>query len=208
MTTKILGLALVFLALGSPAFGGVILSTGPDDGQGNSVGYLHTGSSSQPFDLLTDSILTSMTISTWMVGLQGSSSVLTWTFSTGAFGDGTVEASGSSTASDTYNFPVGGYSVYNTTASLPSVDLTAGHYWLTLTSNDPTSSQWVYWGDSAGASFGGGQTWISTLPTNVGKDFVLELDGNPTSPEPGTMGLMGLGVAGVFALLRRRSSKA
>lgn len=203
--SRVLGLALT---LGSLAFGGTILYTGPDSGSGN-VGYLHVGQSSQPFHLSSESVLTSMTISTWVGGNGTGPSALSWTFSGGQFGTGTVEASGSSGASDTLNFIVGSfYDVYNTTGSLPNVDLKAGDYWLTLSSDDTSAFPWVYWGATSGAAFGGGQSWLGNNPVPTGNDFVLELDGSSSAPEPGTMGLMGLSVACIFALLRRRHSEA
>ena len=198
--SRVLGLALT---LGSLAFAGTILTTGPDSGLGINVGYIHTGQSSQPFSLSSESVLTSMTISTWTQGIGPSQ--LDWTFSTGSFGTGTVDASGSSAASDTLNF-FNGYDVYYTTATLPSVDLVAGDYWLTLTSDSP-SATWVYWGTTSGASFGGGQYILGAL-NGRSNDYVLELDGSSSAPEPGTMGLMGLSAAGILALFRRRSSKA
>lgn len=192
---------VLILAFGSFAFGDVLFADGSDRGSGE-VFLSSPGASSQQFDLSVGSILESMTISAWSSG--GGPSTLSWTISTNPPGGGGILDSGSSAATNVFNFVSGtGFNVYNTTASLPDIDLAAGDYWLTLTSpSAPTS----YWGTTnptgptlGTQTSGDGVTW-----TGDSANLVLELDGAAAVPEPGTLGLLGLSLAGL-GFLRRRS---
>ncbi len=192
---------VLILAFGSFAFGDVLFADGSDRGSGE-VFLSSPGASSQQFDLSVGSILESMTISAWSSG--GGPSTLSWTISTNPPGGGGILDSGSSAATNVFNFVSGtGFNVYNTTASLPDIDLAAGDYWLTLTSpSAPTS----YWGTTnptgptlGTQTSGDGVTW-----TGDSANLVLELDGAAAVPEPGTLGLLGLSLA-CLGFLRRKS---
>jgi hypothetical protein len=198
--------ALLSLALGSFAFGEVLFTNGPDPGHVGGDFLSSYGGSSQEFDLTSESILTSLTISTWTDG--GGPSTLNWEISTNSpsSGFGTDEGSGSSAAANVFD-TFHSFNIYYTTASLPSIDLPAGDYWLTLTSDNSSDGSTVYWGLNGTPTLGfetnnGG--WVNQGGSYNG---ILELDGSVSSatPEPGTLSLLGLSLAGAAVRLRRRT---
>ncbi len=211
ISTLLLKLSLAILAgltLGSYAYADTVIFY---DGVDLQVGanFLSVGASSQQFDLSSESILNSMIISTYTTG--GGPSTLFWTISTNPPGGGGVLDSGSSAVtSNVLNTTWVGYNIYNTTASLPGIDLAAGLYWLTLESNSSSDGSEVFWGLSQTTGLGyktssDGTTWNDQ---HLAYNGVLALNGNTVStslatPEPGTVALLGIGLIG-FALIRRR----
>jgi len=195
-------------ALSAVSAADIVYTNGPDGHIGGNF-LTSPGAGSQEFTLATDSTLTSLTISTWTMG--GGPSTLDWNISTGPTGTGELD-SGSSAVTNTFNSTSGNYSIYNSEASLPAVPLSAGTYWLTLSSNGSSNGEYVYWGvnnpfSPANASYtcndncsAGGNGWINTSSQY---DNVLELDGtigSPTAvPEPSLVLLLGSVLLGLLA---------
>lgn len=135
---------VLILAFGSFTLGDVVFTDGSDIGLGGDS-LSSPGAGSQQFDLSVESILASMTISAWTTG--GGPSTLSWTVSTNPPGSGGILDSGSSAVTNVFNFTDAGiYNVYNTTTSLPGIDLVAGNYWLTLKSDTSSDTSGVFWG--------------------------------------------------------------
>jgi PEP-CTERM motif len=197
---------VLILAFGSFAFGNVLYTDGADIILGGD--YLSSpGASSQQFNLSVESILASMTISTWTTGLApgtaGGPSTLSWTISTNPPGGGGVLDSGSSAVTNVFHETDGAYNIDNTAASLPGIDLAAGTYWLTLQSDTSSDNSTVYWGVTNPTGLGAQDSPDNVNWSDISSTYnlVLEIDGVST-PEPGTLGLLGLSLTGL-AFLRK-----
>lgn len=100
------------------------------------------------------------------------------------------------------------YTEYVYTSSIFSnINLAAGTYFISLSNDDSGSDTWFWEGSSSGESFGvasyDGSGWKN--PEIVGLAFQLLNSQTGSVPEPGSIALLGLGLAGLAVRCRKSS---
>jgi hypothetical protein len=193
---RIVMLALLALAVPVAAFAGTVdFSNGGGTLTGSNSGLVLSGSE----------LIQALGLGTGVPGNLGSVS-----FSTGAFigtvGNVSTFASGGS-------FMITG----NGTAGLPNGVIFSGTFTsnVTLTLVAGTTNSYIVFGNISGTWFGGGtakgftnETWVGTFTT--GKDGFMgsaSMGSGETilsTPEPGTLGLLGTGLVGLAGIVRKK----
>ena len=101
-----------------------------------------------------------------------------------------------------------GIDVCNETASFLPVAMNAGTYWLNLQNAIVNTGDPVYWDENGGPS-GASNNSVGTMPsesfTILGASTTTSTTG--TTPEPGTLMMVGSGALGLLGFLRRKSSR-
>ena len=167
------------------------------------------GSASEVFSLGSDSTIDGFLISIWTRSTAPTS--VDWIIA-GQF-SGTL-ASGTSVLSSAVNtvatnspFPLfGGYTIFDSAASLPNLVLAAGTYWLTLQTPAAPTALWGTNHIGGGTPFTRSYTCQADSPTtstcadsSLSYDYVLAISGTPSTPgmpvsEPGSLALLGAGL--------------
>jgi hypothetical protein len=105
-----------------------------------------------------------------------------------------------------------GYNVCSETGNFNGPTLPNGNYWLTLGNATDTSGDPVFWDENSGVgcqSLGcpsqGQESGIGSIPSESFDLSGTTVAGGST-PEPGTLALLGTGIAGLAVLLRRKRS--
>jgi hypothetical protein len=150
---------------------------------------------SDSFTLAATATLTGADVGLWVGGGDTPSS-LTWYIGTSFFD--ASQGTGTVTPSNNYWGNAYGYDIYDSTFSLPSITLGPGTYYLSLSGMTTYDSN-IYWDETDGPS--------SAYELNYGaipsESFRL-YSGGSTVPEPASFGLIGMGLLGLAAVLRRR----
>ena len=176
------------------------------------------GSVTDEFTLNQAETITGFTIDVWISSGDPVTSV-DYSFGTTAYG--TSLATGTATTTGALDVPSNsyGYAVYTETASsIAPVSLAAGTYWFTLQNAVWSDGEDVSWDENDGRSIGYDIsygpiaafdcTYESECGLSGGETFTLT--GNSSTspvPEPGSLLLLGTGLAGLAGLLRRKIAK-
>lgn len=191
----------LFLAAVIPACATAIYSNGAVNGTVNSWNIASsTDMTTDSFSVLSASTMSGFDFATWNSPGNVISTV-TWAIGTTEFGSDV--ASGTSAVSSAFDFSGGAtapHDVDTNTVSGLSVGLSAGTtYWLTLSG---ASLAGASWDQNSGPS---AADWSSHgFPAPVASETFDINGGGISSPEPGSMGLLGAGVLAIMGALRRR----
>jgi opacity protein-like surface antigen len=199
LLTTALVLAILLCVVGAaPASAAAILyDNGPLNGtiEGWTInfGYIVTDS----FDLSAPGTVGGAQFGVWEFPGDNMTSV-DWEITTAALG-GTVLGSGTaSTTQTTLGTNIYGYQLAYEMISFPGVSLGAGTYWFQLENGVVASGDPIFWDQNNGPS----AAFENTLGSIGSESFQLY-----STPEPASLGLIGMGLFGMAALLRRRINK-
>jgi hypothetical protein len=196
--TSILG-ALIGLALSAGAGNATVLySNGSANGTVQAWNISGGFAAANTFDLTSSAALTGVDFGVWNTPGETTTSVA-WAILDGIPGLGTVLFSGTAPVTSSYLFTNGGnYDINFDTFVLPSVPLTAGTYWLELSSAVATNGSATYWDITGAAS----DAWdsangdVSLCPSGVAQpetgrcSMAFDITGTTNVPEPSSFGLL------------------
>ena len=204
-----LSLTILCLALAAPAFAGVIYSDGPTLGTTNAL--FIDGPNPGPFNQsISDGFVAtasgtaySLDFGVWVTPGTTPTTV-SWWLGTTAFGSD-ISSGSIAQVGYTFLFNNGGWDVYDATVTGLSGSLSAGSsYWLTLgNANDRGGTQFDAWDINNGPA--NCQFAVGGVPQGGcgfgGEAFTLN---SSSTPEPGSMMMLGTGVLGLAGVLRRK----
>lgn len=195
---KLLGAVAGMLAFSAAASASVVYT---NDAPGESSAYTvnNSFSVSDSFTLTSGTTLASATIA--LAGLSGNSaSSLTWAIGSQAFG--TDYGTGNSNVANNPYQSGWGDSKF-ATFGLNAI-LNSGTYWLTVSNAQPDLNPiyWITTANNTPSAYQEGPGY-SAYPIGQGVYFSLS-DAAGTVPEPATLSIIGLGLAGIGAVRRRR----
>lgn len=215
----VLCLMLALLVTSVPAFADVIYDDGPTDGFDN--GFFIDGPNPGPFSQsISDGFIAAnsgsagaLDFGVW-VPTGTVLTTVTWWLGTSAFAGDLGTGTSTTFTADFHNSNGFGYDVYTIhITGMSSGTMTAGSmYWLTLgNANDSGGTQFDAWdlpdadGGPAICNFAVGGVNFGDCGLG-GESFTL-FSGTTTTPEPGSMMLLGTGLIGLAGLLRRKVSR-
>lgn len=176
---------------------------------------------SDSFAVTSNSTIDSVAFDVWLLPGDTLTSV-NWSIGTTNIAEEEYDATGSATGTTVdiaslvaaSNSSYDGYSIYVATVPIPDVPVSAGiTYWLTLQSTLASNGDPAYWDIGNGPSV----AWENAFGDVNGhfgagtNSDTFQVLGNPSSsvvPEPGSLLLLGTGIAGLAGLLRRKFAKA
>jgi hypothetical protein len=199
---------LAMLVIAAPVMASTLYSNGPINGTVNAWNTCCGLIVSDSFVLSSSSTITSFDAGLW-VGPGDSPASTSWAISAGnpSFLGGTVVAGGSGNYSNSlycFGCGLGVFDIYTSTLSGLNVSLGAGTYYLELfnglTAIGGNSS--LFWDENNGPSTAYEYPFVTTgIPSQA---FNIYGTGGTATPEPGTVMLLGSGVAGLAGMLRRK----
>ena len=204
----LLTIAVLFLllALAVPAMADVTLyDNGPINGTVDAWTINYGYEVSDSFTLSSASTITGFNFGTWLY--PGDSVVsVDYQIGTQPFEGATGTASVTSTF--LYNNQYG-YNIDQEVATGLNVALSAGTYWLTLGNAVDTQGEPVYWDENDGPSQAT-DSETGSIPSEsfqiIGTTGTSTTNTSSTTPEPGSIMLLGAGLLSVAGVLRRRVS--
>ena len=99
----------------------------------------------------------------------------------------------------------GGFDIQNYNVAIPDLTLSAGSYWLNLSNATTNSGDPVAWDQNSGPSQAS-ESSVGTIPSQSFDITGSSGSGTGTTPEPGSIVLLGSGVLGLAGGVRRKLS--
>jgi len=108
---------------------------------------------------------------------------------------------------ETFIGDVNGFPLYVYWLYFNSFDVVSGNYWASVVPDLGFPPQWGWATASGGSGTGGYQCFFGSCGL-TGTDFAFAVDGRPntTTPEPGTLMMLGTGLLGLAGMIRRKLS--
>ena len=106
------------------------------------------------------------------------------------------------TGNETFIGDVNGFPIYMYSLFFQSFDMSAGTYWASVIPDLGFPPQWG-WATATGGN--GYQCFFGACgPTSIGMAYAIDGTAVNTTPEPGTLIMLGTGILGLAGTLRRK----